>query len=192
MHDHEALHEGERSHRGGGRRHHGDFGPPWARHMREWGVGPPRGARRRRGDVRTAVLAMLDEKPAHGYDLIRELEQRSGGMWQPSPGSVYPTLQMLEDEGLLTSEEVDGKRVYSITDQGRAELAERRSRSGNSAPWEMRGGPDEGAKRLFGAMSQLAPALMQVARAGNPQQIDRVTEIVAEARKKVYAVLAED
>src|SRR6476660_6749206 len=93
--------------------HHRDFGPPW-RAMREGWFGPPRGARRaRRGDVRTAILALLQEKPAHGYDLIRELEERSGGMWQPSPGSVYPTLQMLEDQGFLTGEESDGKRVYS-------------------------------------------------------------------------------
>src|SRR5690349_11374036 len=83
--------------------HHRDFGPPW-RMMREGWYGSPRGGRRaRRGDVRTAILALLNEKPAHGYDLIRELEERSNGMWQPSPGSMYPTLQMLEDQGLLTS-----------------------------------------------------------------------------------------
>src|SRR5256885_5126748 len=116
-------HERSREH-GGHQRHHEDFGP-WMRHLRG-SFGPPRGPRRaRRGDVRTAILALLDEKPAHGYDLIKELDERSGGMWQPSPGSVYPTLQLLEDQGLLTSEEVDGKRVYSITDQGPAELAER-------------------------------------------------------------------
>ena len=161
--------------------------------MRGAWFGPPRGARRaRRGDVRTAVLALLEEKPAHGYDLIRELEERSGGAWQPSPGSVYPTLQLLEDQGMLTSEEVDGKRVFSITDEGRAELAERRARDDGTAPWEMRAEGSEGFGKLFGAMSQLGAAVMQVARAGNAEQIDRVTGIVADARKKVYAILAED
>jgi DNA-binding PadR family transcriptional regulator len=141
--------------------------------------------------VRTAILALLDENPAHGYDLIRELEDRSGGMWQPSPGSVYPTLQLLEDQGLLTSEEVDGKRVFSITDAGRAELAERRSRSGGSAPWEMQGDRQEAFGKLFDGMRQLGAAVMQVARAGDDAQVVRVGEILATARKSVYALLAE-
>ncbi len=176
----------------GGRRHdhHRDFGGPWR--MREGWFGPSRGGRRaRRGDVRTAVLALLDEKPAHGYDLIRELEERSGGMWQPSPGSVYPTLQMLEDQGLLTSQEVDGKRVFSITDAGRAELAERRSRSGGSAPWEMQGERQESFGKLFDAMRQLGAAVMQVARTGDDAQVGRVVEMLTDARKKVYSLLAE-
>jgi DNA-binding PadR family transcriptional regulator len=194
--DHE-VHEGGRHARGRGHRehreHHRDFGPPWARHMREGWFGPPRGGRRaRRGDVRTAVLALLEEKPAHGYDLIRELEERSGGMWQPSPGSVYPTLQMLEDQGLVTGEESDGKRVYSITDAGRQDLAERRERSGGAAPWDARGDSPEGFGKLMGAMTQLGGAVMQVARGGDTAQIDRVAEIVTDARKKVYALLAED
>jgi len=195
MHDHESIHGHERGYRRreGHRPHHRDFGPAWGRQMRDWGLGSPRGSRRaRRGDVRAAVLGLLDEKPAHGYDLIRELEERSGGMWQVSPGSVYPTLQMLEDQGLLISEEIDGKRVYSITDQGRAEVAERRSRAGASEPWNMQGDTDEPVARLFDAAKQLAMALMQVARTGDPGQIDRVLEIVTDARKKVYAILAED
>ena len=193
MIDHENIHGDERGHHRGRRHHHRDFGPPWARGMREGWFGPPRGARRaRRGDVRTAVLALLDEKPAHGYDLIRELEERSGGMWQPSPGSVYPTLQLLEDQGLVTSEEADGKRVYSITEEGRAELAERRTRAGGTAPWEMRGDAPEGFGKLVGAMSQLGAAVMQVARTGDSGRIERASAIVDEARKKVYAILAED
>jgi DNA-binding PadR family transcriptional regulator len=162
--------------------------------MREGWFGPPRGGRRaRRGDVRTAVLALLAEEPAHGYDLIRTLEERSGGMWQPSPGSVYPTLQLLEDQGLLTSEEVDGKRIYSITDEGRAQLAERREQRGGGAPWEMwRGEGSETFGKLFAAMSQLGAAVMQVARGGDGTQVDRVVGIVNDARKKVYAILAED
>jgi DNA-binding PadR family transcriptional regulator len=141
--------------------------------------------------VRAAILTLLEEKPAHGYDLIRELEERSGGMWQPSPGSVYPTLQLLEDQGLLTSEEVDGKRVYAITDQGRTHLAEHQERHGEAAPWEGFG-DGEGFGKLFGAMSQLGAAVMQVARAGRTDQMDRVADIVTDARKSVYAILAED
>ena len=189
------MHERVRSHEWEGRggrlhEHHREFGPQWR--MREGWFGPQRGGRRaRRGDVRAAILALLDEKPAHGYDLIRELEERSGGMWQPSPGSVYPTLQMLEDQGLLTSQEVDGKRVFSITDDGRAEVAERRTRSGGSHPWEMQGDRQEAFGKLVGAMGQLGAAVMQVARAGDDAQVERVSEILATARKSVYALLAQ-
>ena len=84
-----------------------------------------RGGRMRRGDIRTALLAALSEGPGHGYDVIKTLEEKSGGAWKPSPGSVYPTLQLLEDEGLVRSTERDGKRVYEITDDGRAEAARR-------------------------------------------------------------------
>jgi DNA-binding PadR family transcriptional regulator len=152
-------------------------GAPWA---------PSR--RARRGDVRTALLGLLEDKPMHGYDLIRELEQRSGGMWRPSPGSVYPTLQMLEEEGLVTGEEQDGKRVFSLTDAGKAELDERRAR-GAEAPWE-HGVPSEGVGQLREAAFQLAAAAMQVARTGTEPQRKEAAEILAEARKKIYGVLA--
>ena len=89
----------------------------------------------RRGDIRTALLGALTDGPAHGYEIIGRLEEKSGGMWRPSPGSVYPTLQLFEDEGLVRSEQRDGKRVYELTDAGRAEAAERAERFGN-APWE--------------------------------------------------------
>src|SRR6266545_6020465 len=148
------MHQAPHQHR---RRHHEGFGP-WGggrhgEHM--WFGGPPWGGRRaRRGDVRTALLSLLADKPMHGYDLIRELEQRSGGAWRPSPGSIYPTLQLLEDEGLVTSQEQDGKRVYTINDAGRAELEERRER-GAGDPWEF--GPlGEGLGQLREAGVQLA------------------------------------
>ncbi len=178
------------------RHHHEGFGPPWGgRHggwERMWFGGPPWGGgrRARRGDVRTGLLSLLADKPMHGYDLIGELEQRSGGMWRPSPGSIYPTLQMLEDEGLVTSEEQDGKRVYSITDAGRAELEERRERGGDVPPWEF-GSLGEGVAQLRDAALQLGAAAMQAARAGSDAQRKRVAEILAEARKKIYALLAE-
>ncbi|MFB3738674.1 MAG: PadR family transcriptional regulator [Candidatus Velamenicoccus archaeovorus] len=156
------------------------FGPPWGG-----------GRRARRGDVRTAILALLGEKPMHGYDLIRELEERSGGAWRPSPGSVYPTLQMLEDEGLITGQEHDGKRVFSLTDAGRKELEERRERDGGAAPWEV-GGFGEAVGQLRDAMFSLGAAVMQVGRTGTDAQRKEAAEILAEARKKLYTLLAED
>src|SRR3954465_5608484 len=79
----------------------------------------------RRGDVRSAILALLDDRRMHGYERIQELEERTGGRWKPSAGSIYPTLQLLEDEGLVTPEEVDGRKVYSLTDSGEKEVPER-------------------------------------------------------------------
>jgi DNA-binding PadR family transcriptional regulator len=170
--------------------HHGEHG--FGRGFgRQWfggsGWGGPR--RARRGDVRTALLRLISEKPMHGYDLIRELEERSGGMWRPSAGSIYPTLQMLEDEGLVKSEEQDGKRVYTITDAGRTELDERAAR-GEEAPWEF-GAAAEGLGALRESGFQLAAAVMQVARTGSKEQREKAGEILADARRKVYALLSE-
>ena len=176
-------------------RHREEAGPPWMRHARFAGgwFGPPPwvgGRRARRGDVRAALLAVLAEQPMHGYDIIRELEARSGGAWRPSPGSIYTTLQLLEDEGLVTSTEHDGKRVYSITDTGRAELEERRERGGD-APWEF-GQAGEGFAQLRDSVFQLGAAAMQVARAGSGPQLKQAADILAEARRKIYAILAEE
>jgi DNA-binding PadR family transcriptional regulator len=182
---------GHASHRSSHRHHH----DPWGRHgqwEKTWFAGPPwaGGRRARRGDVRTGLLSLLADKPMHGYDLIRELEERSGGAWRPSPGSIYPTLQLLEDEGLVTAEEQDGKRVYTITDAGRAELVERRERAGAQEPWEF--GPlGEGLGQLRESGFQLAAAAMQVARTGSEAQRKQAAEILAEARKKLYSLLAE-
>src|SRR5690349_8967902 len=115
-------HEGFGEHRGGGRR----------------GGRAGRGGRMRRGDIRTALLAVLAEGPGHGYDLMQALEDKTEGTWRPSPGSVYPTLQLLEDEGLVTSSERDGKRVFEITPDGRAE-ANRRIEEAGGTPWELAG-----------------------------------------------------
>src|SRR5262245_33583576 len=123
------MHEAHFTHdprdRGQGRRRaHGDwppmFGPGFGRG--HWGGGRgrgPRGGRRgRRGDVRTALLALLSERPMHGYEMIQQLDERTGGIWKPSPGSVYPTLQMLEDEGLVTSTQSEGRKLFTLTDEG--------------------------------------------------------------------------
>ena len=183
---------GHASHRSRHRYHHDAWGHRghWEK---AWFAGPPwaGGRRARRGDVRTGLLSLLSDKPMHGYDLIRELEERSGGAWRPSPGSIYPTLQLLEDEGLVTSEEQDGKRVYTITDAGRAELEERRARGGSQEPWEF--GPlGEGLGQLRESGFQLASAAMQVARTGTESRRKQAAEVLAEARKKLYALLAED
>jgi DNA-binding PadR family transcriptional regulator len=182
------MHEtSEHQYRGRHPRHHDvGFGPGFGGAFGR-GRGGPR--RARRGDVRAALLQLIAERPMHGYDLIKELEQRSGGMWRPSPGSIYPTLQLLEEEGLLKGEEQDGKRVYAITDAGRAELDERSKRSGH-APWDF-GPAAEGLGALRDAGFQLAGAAMQVARTGSTEQREKAAEILAEARRKIYALLAE-
>jgi DNA-binding PadR family transcriptional regulator len=140
--------------------------------------------------VRAAILALLAEQPMHGYQVIQELESRSGGVWRVSPGSVYPTLQMLEEEGLIASQEVEGKRDYSLTDAGRAQ-ADSLKEEGRT-PWdEVAGGGDETLHNLRDAAFKLGAATMQVARAGSKEQIDRTIAILNDARRKLYAILAE-
>ena len=139
-------------HRQRGRRRYG------GRHEMRGGHGRHRV---RRGDVRSAILALLDDRSMHGYEMIQELEERTGGRWRPSAGSIYPTLQLLEDEGLVSAEEADGKRVYSLTDAGREAAPERTE---GSRPWEE---ADEGSAR-FEARRRAVPAdgCSEAARAG--------------------------
>lgn len=182
----------------------GDFGRrkrggPGARHYREGhgyygprGFGPhgfgPHG-RARRGNVRAAILAVLAEQPMHGYEIMQQLEARSGGIWRPSPGSVYPTLQLLEDQGLIKGEDVEGRRVFSLTDEGKAE-AEAVTRQGS--PWAASEAGPAGARfKLRGGVKQLMAAVMQVGAAGSQEQIDKTLEILADARKRIYGLLAE-
>ena len=128
--------------------------------------GGPRfgGGRRPRGDVRLAILALLGESPMHGYQMIQEITERSGGRWAPSPGSVYPTLQALEDEGLVVATKSEGKRVYELTDAGRAQLDELGERA--QAPWDLGDGDPVGARDLAEQMAQLAGAFKQVMHHG--------------------------
>ncbi len=150
----------------------------------------PRGHRARRGDVRTALLALLAEQPMHGYQMIRELAERSGGVWRPSPGSVYPVLQMLEDEGLVRGEETEGKRVYRLTDAGRAVVESRR---GEPTPWDAAADAvDDGVADLRPLVHQVGAAAMQVARAGTEQQIGAAREVLTSTRRALYRILAED
>ena len=160
---------------------------PHAHQCGPHGFGPH--GRARRGNVKAAILAVLAEKPMHGYEVMQQLEERSGGMWRPSPGSIYPTLQLLEDQGLVKSEEVEGRRVFSLTDDGKTEADAIVQRG---APWATSESGPEGARfKMRGAMIQLIAAVKQVGMAGSPEQIDKTLEILAEARKRVYALLAE-
>ncbi|AZZ56880.1 PadR family transcriptional regulator [Rathayibacter iranicus] len=144
------------------------------------------GSRVGRGDVRAAVLALLAEQPMHGYQIIREIEERSGGDWKPSPGSVYPTLQLLADEGLISADEQNGRKTYSLTEAGRAQVAE----SGTSVPWNDSDHVDFGALPKAGI--ELAQAAAQVGRSGSPEQIRKAVAELEDVRRRLYAILAQD
>ena len=142
-----------------------------------------------KGDVRTAVLALLAEKPMHGYQLIREIEERSGGAWKPSPGSVYPTLQLLADEGLISAEESNGRKTYSLTVEGRA-VAD----ASGAAPWDATASRSTSGRTsaLPKAGIELAQAAAQVGRSGSPAQVDEAVAVLDEARRKLYSILAQN
>ena len=163
----------------------------FARHPGRRGRGRGRGGpRARRGDVRAAVLALLAERPMHGYEMIKELEERTDGAWTPSAGSIYPTLQMLEDADLIRGEEIDGKRRFTLTDAGKAEQD---SRSGEETPWDaVRAGADPEAIRLRDSILKLNHTFGQVFHAGDEDQRRRVRELLDETRRRVYAILAEE
>lgn len=142
-----------------------------------------------RGEVRTAVLTLLLEQPMHGYQIIREIEERSGGSWKPSAGSVYPTLQLLADEGLISAEEANGRKTYTLTDAGRAEAAEYDAPS----QWEATGaGRGPGFAELSKAGFELAQAASQVGRNGTADQVQQAVTVLDEARRSLYSILAQD
>ena len=149
-----------------------------------------------KGDVRTAVLALLAEKPMHGYQIISEISERSGGAWKPSAGSVYPTLQLLADEGLITAEESNGRKTYTLTEIGRAEAAT----SADRTPWPTPSGSGGGtgardwgnAGAIPKAGFELAQAAAQVGRTGTPEQVKEAVDILDEARRRLYSILAQD
>ena len=141
----------------------------------------------RRGEIRTAILALLLEAPMHGYQVITELSERSGGDWRPSAGSVYPTLQQLTDEGLVRDEERDGRRVYELTDTGRAEAERTRS---EVPPWQA--ADKDGSPDLRRVAVQVMSATMQVVRDGDPQMQSRAYELLADCRRSLYRLLADD
>jgi DNA-binding PadR family transcriptional regulator len=149
------------------------------------------GARARRGDIRSAILALLAEEPRNGYQIMQELEQRSRGMWRPSPGAVYPALQQLEDEGLVSAESAGGGRVFSLTARGRAEATARGA--DKDAPWEtVSEAAGDDVPEMFHLLKQLGAAALQVVGAGSAAQVSEARRILAEARRALYRVLAED
>jgi DNA-binding PadR family transcriptional regulator len=159
------------------RQHHRGFGPGYAF-----------GRRAGRGDIRAAILVLLAEEPMHGYQIIQELAERTGGVWRPSPGSVYPTLQQLEDEELVRETASDsGKRVYELTDAGREQAAS------TEAPWSAVAGESEDA--LVGLRDlgfQVLAATRQVAHAGTTEQIEAAQSVLRDARRALYRLLAEE
>jgi DNA-binding PadR family transcriptional regulator len=135
------------------------------------------------------VLALLAERPMHGYELIKEVEERSQGAWTPSAGSIYPMLQMLEDEGLIRGEETDGKRRFTLTDAGVAEQGEKAT---EVTPWDaVRAGVDPEAFALKNSLRKLLHSVRQVFEADEAQQKE-VRELLDETRRRVYLILAED
>lgn len=175
------------------RGHHGPpFGHGGPGPGRGFPFGGPWGGGRRagRGDVRAAILALLAEQPMHGYQVIQELERRSGGAWNPSPGSVYPTLQQLQDEGLVKGvEQEGGRRVFELTDAGRAEAGS----AAGTPPWEeVAGSVGEDLRSTRDLFFQVAAATWQVAQTGTAKQVAAAHDILRDARRRLYQLLAED
>lgn len=190
--------------RGAGR-HHGFHGGPW-RGPGPWGGFPfghgfpgafgrgpmfGRGPKVGRGDVRSAALLLLAERPMHGYQIIQEIAERSDGVWRPSPGSVYPMLQQLEDEGLVRDEKSDDRRVFHLTEAGRSYVEERRDEL--ESVWEtVSGSVDATQMEWLHLVRDVALAATQVAHAGSEQQAAQARKILVETRRRLYQVLAEE
>lgn len=174
--------------------------PPWVQDLvRSFGgpdvSGPARGPRVKRGDVRSAILDVLAAEAANGYQVIQQISERSGGAWKPSPGSVYPTVQQLEDEGLVEGREQDGRRLLHLTDAGRAYVASHREEL--DATWEAFHETDSeraaaaGSGDLMPVIGQVMGAVWQVMKVGTDQQRAEAAEVLGETRRRLYGLLAE-
>jgi DNA-binding PadR family transcriptional regulator len=190
---HGGPREGSGRHR---HRHGGPFGRGGGRAFGGWGAFAPgegprgRGRKARRGDIRTAALLLLAEEPRNGYQIMQEVEERSDGVWRPSPGSVYPTLQQLEDEGLIRSQEQDGRKLFELTDEGRATVQERDADA--PAPWQqMSGEVSDDVHELARLMREFASAFAQVMRTGGKEQVAKAREVLTQARRDLYRILAD-
>jgi DNA-binding PadR family transcriptional regulator len=165
----------------------------YVRGGRHFGGGPILGGgrgRKRRGDVRAALLLLVGEEPRNGYQLMDAVEERSGGRWRPSPGSVYPTLAQLEDEGLIRAVEFEGSKRFELTDAGREHARELGDRE---APWEGACEPgDDLALAIHELTGQVHLAAMQVAKAGDVKQRKQAAELLAQTKRELYRILAED
>jgi DNA-binding PadR family transcriptional regulator len=176
-----------------GRRHGHGFDPRafWQGPWRGMGFGPGRRSRAKRGDVRAAALLLLAEEPRNGYQLMEEIERRSGGAWRPSPGSVYPALAQLEDEGLVRADETAGRRAYRLTPEGEAYVEEHRDALGS--PWDEAGeGVPDDLVDLRTMIAQVAMATLQVGQSGDEKQIAEARNVLSEARKSLYRILADE
>ncbi len=179
----------ERGHKWKGRWEGPGFGGPSG----GWWPGPPGFARAQkagRGDVRAAILALLREGPRNGYQIMSEIEERSGGAWRPSPGAVYPALQQLADEGLIEAEESGGRRAFRLTDEGRRYVEENPEMA--RAAWESmaQGEPGE-VPGLFVQAARLGGSIVQMARDGTPEQIHVAEALLEQTRRTMYQILAD-
>ena len=177
-------------------------GPPWARHggfpfggpgglpFGRPPFGPWRANKARRGDVRTAVLAVLAVEPRNGYQVIQQIAERTDGAWKPSPGSVYPTLQQLEDEGLVRLEQADGRRLFHLTEEGRTYVEEHADEL--AATWETvsedSGGP---SADMSGSIGSAMAAVWQVIHSGTDAQRAQAREVLERTRRDMYKILAD-
>jgi DNA-binding PadR family transcriptional regulator len=184
-------------HHGGHRHRHGPRGGgfgggPFGGFGPGFGPGGPRGRGRkaRRGDIRTAALLLLNEEPRNGYQIMQEVQERSDGVWRPSPGSTYPALQQLEDEGLIRARELDGRKLFELTDAGREYVKERGA--DKPAPWEqMSGDVSEGAHELGRLIREVASAFTQVVKTGSEAQMGEARKVLTRTRKDLYRILAD-
>lgn len=175
----------------------GPFGGPFGGHMGgHFGGQHGEGGRFfGRGDMKFALLHLLQERPMYGYEMIKALEERSGGFYTPSPGSIYPTLQMLEERGFVSAAEVEGKKVYSITDSGRALLEDRRGQREEFAgpPWmrQRRSGPRPELQALRGEAMEVARLFGIAGRVAfeDPEKLSRLRAIIASARKELSEII---
>ncbi|MET9338223.1 PadR family transcriptional regulator [Nonomuraea sp. NPDC003804] len=143
----------------------------------------------RKGDVRAALLSLLGEEPKNGYQMIQDIEQRSRGVWRPSPGSVYPALQQLEDEGLLAGEDAGGSRTYRLTEQGRRHLREREA---TLAPWEqVAGSVPEDRHQLRLLWAQVSEAFGHLAQTADDRQVAAASQLLRQTRRSIFKILAE-
>jgi len=166
-------------------------GPGFGRFGGFFGPGSGRGPRMRRGDVRAAILALLKEQQRNGYQIIQEIERRSGGLWRPSAGAVYPALQQLEDEGLIEVTDEGGRRELRLTDAGRAYADEHPDEL--AAPWaSVAQSVDEEARSLFEVLGAVGAATIQVGQAGSEAQIAKARKLLGDTRKGLYRILAEE
>jgi DNA-binding PadR family transcriptional regulator len=190
---------GPRGGRHGGHRQRGDwtgagyggfpFGGPGGGGGR-FGRARRRGRKARRGDIRTAALLLLAEEPRNGYQIMQEVEERSDGVWRPSPGSVYPALQQLEDEGLIRSEEIDGRKLFRLTDAGEAQLKDRGEDA--PAPWEqLSDDVSDQVHQLGKLVREVSAAFVQLMRTGSEAQLAEGRTVLATARRDLYRILGD-